>query len=111
MLTYKDFYRSLFTETLRLSSKIWLIDPKGKLVDAKDVPSYAHRGSNMLDLYKSGFIRIGYSGTGSDQFLDMMYNYQSSPSPNQWKSVKVLCNTLGADEVHDIPKKRTVWVK
>jgi hypothetical protein len=106
-------------------SKFWWMDKDTNLIPVPGT-GHAQKGGEILDsqfgvrvqklsqvypeMFKRGFIRLGFAGMMGQYFLELNYDKTVPPNSKQWKAVKDLAIEMGAEVIDDQPSRRTVRV-
>jgi hypothetical protein len=105
-----------------IPSKFWWMDSNGDLTPVSKF-GHAEFGKQILrkkygiesestftEMYKKGYIRVGFVGLWGQYNLEINYIRSNPPSSKQWKALKDLAIEMGADSIRDDTSGREVRV-
>jgi len=108
-----------------VASKFWWMDPDAQLIPVAD-QGHAQKGGDILhqkfglllrqlkdaypEMYKRGYVRVGFAGMLGQYFLEVTYDRSHPPSLKQWKALKDLAVEMGAEVINDEPMRRNIRV-
>jgi hypothetical protein len=104
----KQLILEIIQEELQIASKFWWVNSKGEIFPVGKSEYGMIRVRDMID---SSFILVGYSAKSDRHYMELTYRQGSSPSAFQWKAIARLAKDVGATEIFDVNKNRTVWVQ
>jgi len=106
-------------------SKFWWMDPDTNLIPVSGL-GHAQKGGDILnqkfgvtikqvkdaypELYKRGYVRVGFAGMLGQYFLEVTYDRSRPPSLKQWQALKDLAVETGAEVINDEPMRRNIRV-